>query len=109
MDRLAFEGRPGFGLYRQGVSAVSYDDILKQSVAMRDFLSEISGAARLGDRGKINTDFVYPPIPIRAFDYCAYFDGDEPDDDGRMLCGHGRTPEAAMIDLVEQFEWMCGP
>lgn len=48
--------------------------------------------------------FVYPPIPIRTFDYQATWDGDEPDDDGRMIAGHGRTPLDAIVDLLDSTE-----
>ena len=47
---------------------------------------------------------IYPPIPVRDFDWQAVWDNDEPDDDGRMLVGHGRTPLAAMVDLLESTE-----
>lgn len=56
---------------------------------------------------EIRCDFIYPPIPSRAFDWCATYDGDEPDDDGNMLAGYGKTPaeavrelEAALIDAI---------
>ena len=48
---------------------------------------------------KIRCDFVYPPIPDRRFDWCATFDDDEPDDDGNMTAGYGKTPEEAVHDL----------
>jgi hypothetical protein len=51
---------------------------------------------------EIVVTFVYPPIPIRQFDYQAHFDNDEPDDDGRMMTGHGRTPLAAIVDLLDR-------
>lgn len=55
-------------------------------------------------RGEVNVDFIYPPIPIRQFDWQATWDGDEPDDDGRMLVGHGLTPLDAIIDLYDSTE-----
>lgn len=45
----------------------------------------------------ITTTFVYPPIPIRSFDYCATFDGN---DEG--LRGWGKTEAEAIADLQEQ-------
>ena len=51
---------------------------------------------------KIVTTYVYPPIPIREFDWQAHFDGDEPNDNGSMLAGHGRTEQEAISDLIEQ-------
>jgi len=41
--------------------------------------------------------YVFPPIPDRRFDYCAWFDtwGEE------GPCGAGRTEEEAILDLFE--------
>lgn len=44
---------------------------------------------------KIITTNVFPPIPIRDFDWCAYFDGEE--DGGHY--GYGRTEAEAVSDL----------
>jgi hypothetical protein len=46
----------------------------------------------------IKTSFVYPPIPVRDFDWEAYFDGYEPGD----ALGHGATEEEAIADLLEK-------
>lgn len=54
---------------------------------------------------KIITTNVYPPIPMRQFDWCAYRDGYEPPDSdgvGGGLIGWGRTEAAAIADLKEQ-------
>ena len=56
------------------------------------------------NRGKVNISFVYPPIPLRQFDWVASFDNDEPDDDGNMLCGFGKTEVEALLDLLDTFE-----
>lgn len=48
------------------------------------------------ERGKLHTTFVYPPIPIRTMDWCAYRDGTE--ETGR--CGWGRTEDEAIADLL---------
>jgi len=50
---------------------------------------------------KIVSTHVHPPIPIRNFDWQAHFDGDEPNDDGQMMCGYGRTEALAIADLLE--------
>lgn len=43
---------------------------------------------------------VYPPIPVRDFDWCAY---DSATYDGEMSAvGHGPTREAAIADYEEQ-------
>jgi hypothetical protein len=51
---------------------------------------------------KIMTSFVYPPIPIRNFDWAA-FDDDTYDGPGSIV-GHGATKEAAIADFKEQLE-----
>lgn len=52
---------------------------------------------------KIITEFVYPPIPIRSMDWQAYYDGEEPDDDGRAEFGTGVTEKAAIHDLLVNY------
>lgn len=49
---------------------------------------------------KIITNFVYPPIPIRSFDYVAYREGDE--ETGPF--GWGDTEEKALTDLQYELE-----
>lgn len=46
----------------------------------------------------IKTSFVYPPIPVRDFDWEAYIDSYEPGD----ALGHGATEEEAIADLLEK-------
>ena len=46
---------------------------------------------------KIVTRFVYPPIPIRDYDWCAYYDGEE--EAGHY--GYGSTEEEAIKDFIE--------
>lgn len=53
---------------------------------------------------KIVIQFWMKPIPPRNFDYCAYRDNDEPDDDGHMLQGWGATEAEAIADLLERIE-----
>lgn len=48
---------------------------------------------------KIITSFVYPPIPIRTMDWCAYLDGQE---EGKV--GWGETEEEAKQDFLDQLE-----
>ena len=55
----------------------------------------------MGDR-KIVTNFIYPPIPLRQFDWCAHFDDEEPDDEGHMQCGYGKTEQDAIDDLLAE-------
>lgn len=49
---------------------------------------------------KIITEFIYPPIPIRNYDWEAiredYNEGDP--------IGHGRTEKDAILDLLQQEE-----
>ena len=48
---------------------------------------------------KIKTSHTYPPIPIRSFDWTAWFDGDE--EMGRY--GYGATEQEAIADLLESW------
>jgi hypothetical protein len=54
---------------------------------------------------KIRADFIYPPIPLRQFDWCAYdedtYDGAP---DSHCPIGYGATEEEAVADLMEQIE-----
>lgn len=56
---------------------------------------------------KISTYNVYPPIPIRQFDWCAVddetYDG-APDSGTRNQIGYGATPEEAIADLLSILE-----
>lgn len=49
---------------------------------------------------KILTDYVYPPIPLRQFDWSAVYDGYEP---GEPI-GWGVTEALAIQDLEEKSE-----
>jgi hypothetical protein len=49
---------------------------------------------------KIITEFIYPPIPIRQFDWVAYFDGEEE----LGYYGYGFTENDAINDLIENYE-----
>jgi len=49
---------------------------------------------------KIVTSFVYPPIPVRNFDWQAVVDGYEPGD----AIGHGSTENEAIIALLSTLE-----
>jgi hypothetical protein len=42
---------------------------------------------------------ICPPVPSRAFDWCAYEDGREE----AMQYGYGATREAAVADFFEQY------
>lgn len=48
---------------------------------------------------RIVTSHVYPPIPIRSHDWCAYVDGRE--EDGRY--GWGTTEAEAIQDLQDTY------
>jgi hypothetical protein len=47
----------------------------------------------------IKTDFIFPPIPPRQYDWVAYFDGDE--ESGPR--GYGETEKEAVDDLVNNY------
>jgi hypothetical protein len=42
---------------------------------------------------------IYPPIPIRQFDWCAYVDGEEE----RGEYGYGSTKAEAIADLINNY------
>lgn len=46
----------------------------------------------------IRTEFIYPPIPLRSWDWSAVRDGYEPGDPQ----GFGATEAAAIADLIDQ-------
>lgn len=48
----------------------------------------------------IKTNYVYPPIPIRNYDWEAFRD----DYDEGSIIGHGRTEKEAIDDLFDQEE-----
>ena len=47
---------------------------------------------------RIITRHVYPPIPVRLMDWCAYRDGDE---ENSSRYGWGRTEIEAIADLID--------
>ena len=51
----------------------------------------------------IIVDEIWPPIPTRQFDFRASYDGDEPDDDGNMDAGWGKTQAEAIKDLTDNY------
>ena len=51
----------------------------------------------------IKTNFDYPPIPFRSFDWSA-IDDDTYDGDPRSPIGYGPTEQEAIDDLLEQLE-----
>jgi len=53
------------------------------------------------DIPRIHTTFVYPPIPLRQFDWAAIYADDEPNDNGNVAVGTGRTETEAIADLIE--------
>jgi len=52
----------------------------------------------------IITTYIYPPIPIREFDWCAVTDNYDGAEDSHCPIGYGRTEEEAIADLLEQIE-----
>lgn len=50
----------------------------------------------------ITTTFIQPPIPVRCFDWQAYYT-DEGEEAGRY--GYGETKEAAIKELKQKFDW----
>jgi len=54
-------------------------------------------------KGEIKTEHVYPPIPIRSFDWCAWFD--DTDEETRRQ-GWGAT-EAEAIESLKEMYGLC--
>ena len=52
----------------------------------------------------IRTRYWAKPGPLRLFDWEAWLDDDEPNDDGQMAMGYGRNEAEAIADLHEQLE-----
>ena len=50
---------------------------------------------------QIKTSHIYPPIPIRSYDWMAYVDGHEED---TWLQGYGATEAQAIAELQERIE-----
>ncbi len=48
---------------------------------------------------KIVTRHILPPIPIRSFDWCAHYEGEEE----RQEYGYGRTEQEAIRDLLDAY------
>jgi hypothetical protein len=48
---------------------------------------------------KIVTHHTYPAIPIRQYDWCAFYEGEEEAGD----YGHGATEEEAIADFIENY------
>ena len=44
------------------------------------------------------------PLPTHRFDYSAHLDCDEPDDDGRMVVGWGKSEKEAVESLFQLLE-----
>lgn len=67
-------------------------------VAPQDHMAMMyAEASKLAER-KIVCSHVYPPIPIRDYDWLAYFDGEE---EGAQ--GWGRTEAEARQDLLDNY------
>lgn len=59
------------------------------------------------DIPKIKTDFWLKPIPIRTSDWLAFYDGNEPNDNGHMAFGEGETETQAIADLITNYPREC--
>lgn len=57
-------------------------------------------AIRVGNYPKIRTENIFPPIPDRQFDWSAVFEDYEPG----CPIGYGPTEQAAIDDLIEQYD-----
>lgn len=53
---------------------------------------------------KIITNFDYPPIPLREYDWSAVFDDYDGAEDSNCPIGRGVTEKDAVADLIDQVE-----
>ena len=53
---------------------------------------------------KIITRYVYPPIPVRQFDWSAVTDDYDGAEDSHCPIGYGATEAEAIADLKQQLE-----
>lgn len=62
-------------------------------------------AKQLLRRPNVKTSCVYPPIPLRQYDWCAFADNtyDGAPDAGHQILGHGATEAEAISDFWEQW------
>lgn len=67
-------------------------------------IQEIDARIAAAGRGQVIYTHVYPPIPVRNFDWSAHFENDEPNDAGSMLIGYGKTAPEALADLLDNFD-----
>lgn len=74
-----------------------FDQLMEQQV--KHMASLDATLAKAKSSRKIVTSHQYPPIPIRSYDWLAYFEGDE---EGPQ--GWGPTEEAAIADLIENYD-----
>ena len=53
---------------------------------------------------KLRTEHIFPPIPIRSLDWCAYDENtyDGAPDAGHQIVGYGTTEREAVADFCEQ-------
>lgn len=52
---------------------------------------------------KIRTTHNFITRPASQNDWCAHWDGDEPNDGGGMATGWGKTEAEAIADLIENY------
>lgn len=60
-------------------------------------ISQETATSELDAGRKIITSYVYPPIPIRSMDWCAFYDGDA------SQRGWGSTEAEAIADLIDSY------
>jgi hypothetical protein len=53
---------------------------------------------------KVITHYWAKPIPMREFDWVAYWEDDEPNDNGQMPHGYGATEAEAIADLRDNYD-----
>jgi hypothetical protein len=71
---------------------------------LREMITDMGARPELADRVVLHITYVYPPIPVRSFDWIAYDDNtyDGAPDAGPQLVGQGASVGEAIKDFAEQ-------
>jgi hypothetical protein len=90
----------GLSLCRPCVEMVAFDPYCQSCAELQKvFLAALVAGLK---KPKIVTSHVFPPIPIRSYDWCAY-DDNTYDGPGSII-GHGATEAEAIADFEQAWE-----
>jgi hypothetical protein len=83
---------------------------MSHEAILREILADMGESRTLADKVQLRLTHVFPPIPIRSFDWAAYDDNrfDGADDAGAQMVGTGATITEAITDFAEQLSEKLG-